>query len=300
MMRRTKRAAFEQKINMILTILLCVLVLPVFITIFLGKIRMEQLLLHSSSNKNAQVEEQLPYVVAKQISMQLPEECIKAQCVVARTNMLAALDGRGAALEQFDRMELQELWGEEYESNLECLKTYVKETEGETLQYQGEYIDAAYHKISAGNTRDAKEYNEKSNVPYFTSVPCHEDTTADGYLNVFFWTKDEFIEWINTLFEETELKTCEEIQVNRRDTAGYVLEVAVGQTLYDGETFRKKLVLPSACFEISEMNEGIRIVTLGQGHGFGLSQSMAAFMAKNGFTYKEILSYFYKGVSIVE
>ena len=74
----------------------------------------------------------------------------------------------------------------------------------------------------------------------------------------------------------------------------------MGQTICDGESFRKKLGLPSACFEIKLIDEDVRIVTMGQGHGFGLSQHMAGRLAESGKNYQEILQYFYKGVSITE
>ena len=74
----------------------------------------------------------------------------------------------------------------------------------------------------------------------------------------------------------------------------------MGQTLYEGEEFRKKMQLPSACFEITLIDGDVRIVTLGQGHGFGLSQNMAGVLAEEGKNYREILQYFYKGVSITE
>ena len=58
--------------------------------------------------------------------------------------------------------------------------------------------------------------------------------------------------------------------------------------------------LPSSCFEITLIEGDVRIVTMGQGHGFGLSQHMAAILAEDGMNYQEILKYFYQGVEIVK
>ena len=56
----------------------------------------------------------------------------------------------------------------------------------------------------------------------------------------------------------------------------------VGQTVIDGETFRNRLSLPSACFELTLIEEDVRLVTMGNGHGFGLSQYTAGKMAEAG------------------
>ena len=102
------------------------------------------------------------------------------------------------------------------------------------------------------------------------------------------------------IFPQDAITGIEDIEVLKRDKNRYVLEVRAGQTTYEGEKFRKKLGLPSACFEITAIEEDVRIVTMGKGHGFGLSQHMAGCMAEEGKTYQEILGYFYKGAVIAQ
>ena len=46
------------------------------------------------------------------------------------------------------------------------------------------------------------------------------------------------------------------------------------------------------------MDDHVRIVARGMGHGFGLSQNTAEELAKEGYDYREILEYFYKGAVI--
>lgn len=65
-----------------------------------------------------------------------------------------------------------------------------------------------------------------------------------------------------------------------------------------GEEFRNCLNLNSSCFYLKEVENKIRIVTKGLGHGLGLSQYGANELAKEGKTYQEILQYYYKDVSI--
>jgi len=295
-----KKQRLEEKINFFLCIVLIVVVLPVFITTFLGKLEIEDLLFSSSETGLSEVESKLPQIVAKQISIQAAEEVIKAQSVIARTQLMTAMEKGGMEPASFSTTDLQELWGEQFDDYYQKLQRLIQETAGEVMRYQGDYIYAAYHQGSAGNTRTMSEYYEKSGMPYLVGTACHEDTTSEGYLNVFFWTKEEFLTLCKTVFPEEMVNSGEDIQILKRDSAGYVLEVQVGQTICEGEKFRKKLGLPSACFEITLIDEDVRVVTLGQGHGFGLSQHKAGELAKEGKNYQEILQYFYKGVSITE
>ena len=299
-MRRKRKKTLEEKVNIFLILLIFLCVLPVFLTTFMGRLRIEDLLINRPGSKIAEVEAKLPLIVAKEISIQMPEECIKAQSVIARTNLMAAREAGEEEPQGFEVEELQTLWGSEYAACYEKLPALIKETEGETLQYKDKYIYAAYHQTSAGNTRDMGEYYKSNVMPYLSSAACHEDTTAEGYLNVFFWTEEDFLKQMKLLFSEEELQNSSDVTITARDSAGYVLEVLVGQTVYDGETFRKRLNLPSACLELTLLDGDVRIVTLGQGHGFGLSQSMAKHLAEAGYSYKEILTYFYKGVTIKE
>lgn len=298
--RKFFRKFFKQKINFWLSIVLVFVVLPVFITTLFGRMEIEDLLFSRSENEASKTEVLSPEVLAKQISINMPEEAIKAQSVIARTQIRLAEKKGEEAPAGFTITELQELWGTQFEKYYQKLLELIAETDGETLQYNGEYIYAAYHQSSAGNTRSMSEYYEKSGMPYLAGVACHEDTEAEGYLNVFFWLKEDFLSLCKSAFPEENIAGGGDIQVLKRDSAGYALEVQVGQTIYEGETFRKKLMLPSAYFEITLIEEDVRIVTMGQGHGFGLSQHMAGKLAQKGKNYQEILEYFYKGVSIIE
>ena len=46
------------------------------------------------------------------------------------------------------------------------------------------------------------------------------------------------------------------------------------------------------------LDEGIKAETKGYGHGVGLSQYGADYMARQGFTWQEIIMHYYTGVTI--
>ena len=64
------------------------------------------------------------------------------------------------------------------------------------------------------------------------------------------------------------------------------------------DEFRNLLKLRSADFEIEINDEKIKVTTYGYGHGVGMSQYGANEMAKQGYSYIQILKHYYTGVVI--
>lgn len=288
-----------RKINTILSLLIVVVLLPLVVTILYQSIQLEQLL-GGTGQVEAQADEQLIGIVANEIGINKPEECIKAQSVIARTNFLAAKEKGTELPKSLTTQEMQDLWGEDYSANYEKLKTLVVSTGNETLTYEGAYIYAAFHAVSAGNTRNMSELYPDTTMPYLAAKECHEDTTAEKYLSVYFWEEKEFLELCQQAFPDSGASNVDKIQVETRDASGYALSVKVGQTSLSGEEFRNALGLSSSNFTITKVDDNIRVVVMGLGHGLGLSQNMAEHMAEEGKDYKEILQYFYSGVEITE
>lgn len=274
------RKNLAKRINTMLTILLLLLLIPLFLTIFCQKMQLEELL--GNVNRTAETEEDadmLFCIVAKEISADAPEECIKAQCVIARTNLKAA-EEMGTELPGSMTMgELQELWGDYFSEAEGKIKEAIQETDGETLQYRNHYIYAAYHAVSAGNTRNMEELYPDSDMPYLSGVACYEDAQAPDYLSVLYLDQ--------------------EITIEEKDSAGYVTKAQMNGKSYTGEELREELGLKSANFNVTELEPGkIRIVTKGHGHGFGLSQYTAQKMAEKGEDYRKILQYFFPGTEL--
>ena len=118
-----------------LTILLLLLLIPLFLTIFCQKMQLEELL--GNVNRTAEKEEDadmLFCIVAKEISADAPEECIKAQCVIARTNLKAAEETGTELPGRMTMGELQELWGDYFSEAEGKIKEAIQETDGETCR----------------------------------------------------------------------------------------------------------------------------------------------------------------------
>jgi stage II sporulation protein D len=113
------------------------------------------------------------------------------------------------------------------------------------------------------------------------------------------------------------------IKVDERSSSGYILALTVvfeaGERTYSKEneirfalgkyltkveladgTVRTDLgSVPSACFEVKSQKDGtIELTGGGFGHGIGMSQYGADAMGREGKTYEEILTYYYRNTSI--
>ena len=74
--------------------------------------------------------------------------------------------------------------------------------------------------------------------------------------------------------------------------------MTVGNKEISGLEFRSVLSLKSACFSVSCSDEKISVTTKGYGHGVGMSQYGAKAMAELGYTYDEILEFYYTDITI--
>ena len=80
--------------------------------------------------------------------------------------------------------------------------------------------------------------------------------------------------------------------------AGTVLKIKIAEKELTGEEIRNAFSLRSSAFKISATENEVTFKVSGYGHGVGMSQYGADYMARQGSTYKEILEHYYKGVTI--
>lgn len=266
----------------VLTLLLAVIVLPCAITILLHgkmsqiyeKIQEETRYISvrtGDETEHISLEEYVLEAAAAELPADASEELIKAQMVLIRTNAYRQLmDG---TIRPRERKTLAEL---ELQGNGETFRKAQKETKGQILTYQGDPILASYHKVSSGTTRSAEEVFRSDEYPYLCSRKCPGDKEAPDYQQVI--QIDD---------------SWDHMEIQEKDSAGYVLRMKNADKVMSGEEFRITLGLPSACFRTEKNGDGMFVITYGIGHGLGMSQYTAELLAQNGTSYQEILKYFF-------
>ena len=259
------------------------------------------------------LEEDMVGALAAELPQDYNYEVYKAQAVIIRTNARKiAKDGNQLSAAQLQMGYYSE---EEMKTSLgtqRCaeyrkkLQNAIRETSGEVLTYEGNYIDALYHSVSVGKTASAMDVYGKD-VPYLVSVASNGDVEAKDYMSNVTFTYEQLVEKLGGdaaavqqnygLSQENYISM---ISITEKSEAGYVKKVQLGSQVKAGEEFRNMLSLPSLYFYMENLNGTLRIVSLGKGHGLGMSQFGANKMANEGNHYKDILNYYYKNVEISE
>lgn len=230
-----------------------------------------------------QIETYLVGALARNSETSYEEETLKAVAVLLRSNAVnSLLENKTLARESFyTDEELRILWGTEYEANIQRYRDVVTGTEGIVLFYEGEIVEVPFHKLSSGVTRDGSIL--ETPLPYIRSVDSPEDKYANGYYGIL---------------EIRQENLGADFEVTARDSWGYALLVRTNGTEMSGEAFRKCFQLPSACFEYEKEDGIYRFYVRGSGHGFGLSLYGANALALKGWSFAEILEYYYPGIEI--
>lgn len=246
---------------------------------------------------NLELEEYVLGVVGAEMPASFNIEALKAQTILARTYALKSIKNGKKLTDTVstqaykDNSELQKLWKNDYTKYYEKIKKAVNETKGKVILYNNEYIDAVYHSTSNGKTENSKNV-WKNSLPYLVSVDSSWDKNVKSYKKETIFEINEFC---NILKLDVEEPITYEIIHNE---TGRVRQITINNKTFSGTEFRNLLKLRSADFEIEINDEKIKVTTYGYGHGVGMSQYGANEMAKQGYSYIQILKHYYTGVVI--
>ncbi|MFC4769882.1 stage II sporulation protein D [Effusibacillus consociatus] len=257
------------------------------------------------------LEEYVKGVAASEMPVTFEMEALKAQAIVARTNVIRRVENNlltpegGHVTDDFREFQayssnekLKQIWGASYEQNMKKIVQAVKETKGQILVYQGKAIEALFFSTSNGLTENSLDYWGKE-VPYLSSVPSPWDKQAPRSINTKTISLKDLFKLFNLTTAVSYADQGQIIQVLETSSTNRVKKIRVGDKVMSGAEFRKVLGLNSTDFSWSIEGNSITFTTRGFGHGVGMSQYGAEGMAKEGKKAFDILTYFYKGATIV-
>lgn len=257
------------------------------------------------------LKEYLLGVVAGEMNASYHEEALKAQIIAAHTLLLYTKehntkDLKGADITDSYKMhqaflspeKQKEKWKENYDSNRKKIEKCIDEVQDLTLQYNDEYICAVFHSISNGITENATDV-WGGKYPYLISVTSIGDKLSPAYQSEATFTEKEFrkiLEKEGVEFTDNPDKWVEKI--TNTDT-GMVKSITICDKTFKGTEIRALFDLRSSTFAIKYKDGKFVFSVNGYGHGVGMSQYGANYMAQQGFNYKGILKHYYQGVEIV-
>ena len=249
-------------------------------------------------------------VVAAEMPAPFEEEALKAQAVAARTYAVYQMESQGITVDDLmenggqsyqSLTERQENWGESFSTYESRIRTGVEETAGEILVYEEEPILAVFHAISSGETESAENLWGGQDLPYLQSVASPQDETSLEYTYQHTFSLEEAAALLQQADPQLVLASGslkEQMQVLSRSDAGYIQSIQIGNRTYTGQQIRTALGLRSTDFTVEENGDEITFTTYGYGHGAGMSQYGANALALEGYSYDDILHYYYTDVSL--
>ena len=191
--------------------------------------------------------------------------------------------------------ELKALWGKKYDSYFEKISSAVESVYGEYLVYNNETALTLYHALSDGSTKNAKEVFGKD-LRYLRSVTAPGDRLSPDYMNEKVFTCEE----IKVLISENNINVDSDfsIEIENETDDSYVKNISFGNTDLSAEKIREIFSLSSPYFTAEANNDTVVFTSYGKGHGVGMSQYSADYMARQGSSYEEILLHFYSDTEL--
>ena len=256
----------------------------------------------------------LKEVVSAEMPADFEIEALKAQAVAARSYLESRRgtykksgtpdEHKGAEIctdsthckAWISETKRKELWGNDADKNWDKISRAVTETEGQIITYNGEVISAVFHSTSSGKTEASKDV-WGGDKPYLVSVDSPGDKESPKYKSNLEITLSEFKKIAEENIPGVDFSKGI-IDGIKRSGAGGITEVSVGGVRIHGTKLRSIYGLRSTNANIEIRDDKVIFDVTGYGHGVGMSQYGANYMAKNGKNYREILTTYYQGTKI--
>ena len=231
-------------------------------------------------------------------------ESYKVQAILARTYALKNFNkfiSEGYNLT--DDVRSQVYFSKCYFAKSKTIHKAVELTKNKIIveEINNNIIDPVFHANSGGQTMNAHEvwvfnipYLQSIKDPYSASSKTYNSTwkveiPLDKYLQ-FFYSQAPKLKG-NSNYKKAILSFK---QKNRMASFSYNdVEIPLIE-------IRSKFKLRSTYFNVTTKNNKVILSGRGHGHGVGLSQIGAINMAKKGFTYDQVIKFYFKGVSVID
>jgi stage II sporulation protein D len=228
-------------------------------------------------------------VLPKEVYTYWPLEMLKAQAIASRTFALYnILKNTNLPYDVSSSTVFQAF---STDIGYKSIDKAIKETAGLIITYKKKPIYAMYSAHNGGCIQSFKE-NFGIDIPYLVSKKDPYTSQVKKYSH---WEKS--IEAFNV----------KNIQIQKRNSCGgaklvkFFLKNGSEITLPAVVYLRFQLRLKSNLFQIKKEDSGkFTFLGRGFGHGLGMSQWGAYYMAKKGFNYTQILHFYYPNTQILK
>lgn len=225
-------------------------------------------------------------------------EFYKVQAILARTFALAHVNKH--LTENFslcDQVHCQAYYGK---PRFEGIQEMVAETKGKVVVDENlNLIVAAFHSNSGGQTANSEDV-WGTRTSYLKSV---NDTFSLRMPNYKWERKMSIDDWLSYLKLKHKYPidepSAKELALNfKQDTRKIYLEAS--NIKVPLKNVRQDLQLKSTYFNIYREGDSVVFEGKGYGHSLGMSQEGAMRMTKLGYSYNDVLNFYYRNIQIID
>lgn len=247
------------------------------------------------------LEEYLYGVIPREISPLWPEQALKTQAVAARTYALYHMIKRKHEIYDVFSTTSSQVYGGKVSEHPSAIRA-VDQTKGEVLTCDGRLVLALYHANSGGKTEQMGNV-WPGGFEYLKSVEDAFSVKRPGYS----WDKKLEIAEIEKCLKKFRLDISSIINISpvERAESGRIKKLEIiqegGSFFLSGNSFRLMVgpaKIKGSNFEVKKEKGTFYFSGTGYGHGVGMSQWGVNSMAKKGYSYCQILKFYYPEAEI--
>ncbi len=256
---------------------------------------------HIAAINYINLEDYIKGVLYHEVSHYWPPEALKAQAVISRTFALHQMQVNSALNYDVTSDVYSQIYGGKISERYRTNKA-VDDTQNLVLTYQGKILPAYFHATCAGHTEDVSLLWDVRSLP-LKGVVCG------------FCKDSPHFSW-HAAFSQSAIKeklsqagykidAVKDIAINGRDGSARITSLKISGNKEElnipAKDFRNIMgpdIIRSTNFSVDVNKDGVAFEGFGWGHGVGLCQWGAYFMAKEGRSYKEILKHYYPGSDV--
>lgn len=235
-------------------------------------------------------------VVFAELGSKQSVELYKVQSILARTYALSIFNKH--AVDSYNLCDQTHCQAYKGIKQIPNIIQAVKETEHIVVVDQdNKLINAVFHSNSGGETMNSEDL-WGGKLPYLRTVTDNYSYGMPNYL----WTKlVSMTAWLNYLKKKYNYPINDSAAL--KIALSFEQPTRLSHIVYKDikvplKECRKDFNLKSTFFSINKVDTTLIFNGKGFGHGVGLSQEGATMMVKRGFTYNEIINFYYQGTKL--
>ena len=247
------------------------------------------------------LEDYIKGILYHEASHYWPMEALKAQAIVSRTYVIYQMEQSKARDFDVTNDVYSQVYGGQVSERYRTNKA-VDETKSKVLFYNGKVIPAYFHATCGGHTENAGVLWGIDIAP-LQGVPCSFCKESPH----FNWHYDLALKEIEEKLRDTgfKIKRISNIIAGDRDKSGRIIALKIisndKEVSIPAKDFRSIIgsnSIKSTNFSVNIAGHDAVFEGIGWGHGVGLCQWGAYFMAKQGDNVEKILKYYYPGADV--